>query len=84
VTIQGMQISGLTESIDKGHAFLTFDVCVSGHLISTVSVPHLGGRILWSQASIYGFDDFNSTDHRVIEQMIRACLSSSAGQAQFH
>lgn len=79
-----MQVSGLTESIDKGHAFLTFDVCLSGHLISTISVPHVNGRILWSQASIYGFDDFSSADHHIMEQMICAFRGGRGRQAPFH
>lgn len=71
VELKGLEISNLVETVTRDCKFLSFDVSLSGHLISTITVRHQGGSIVWSQASIYGFEDFDSDDRQVMERKIR-------------
>lgn len=84
VAIQGIQISSLVETIIKGQSFLSFDVSLSGHLISTIRVRHQSGIFVWSEARAYGFEDFDRSDYQAIEQQIRASWACRARQAQIH
>jgi hypothetical protein len=74
----------MIETITKGQSFVSFDVSLSGHVISTISARHQGGHILWCHASIHGFDDFDPSDRNMMEKKIRDCWSARAGQAQVH
>jgi len=82
VAIRGIQISSLVETIAKGHSFLSFDVSLSGHLISTICVRHHRGRILWCHASLYGFEDFDPSDRQVMEDQIRDCLPGGPDESK--
>jgi hypothetical protein len=70
-----MNISNLAETVIRGHRFVSFDVAMNGHLISTIDAPLLSGRILWSQAAIHGFGDFDLRDQHLIEHQVGNALA---------
>jgi hypothetical protein len=72
-----IDIANLTETAIRGHLFVSFDVAMNGHLISTIDAPVLSGRILWSQAAIHGFGDFDSTQQHLIADKVGSALSSA-------
>lgn len=81
VKLKGLEISNLVETVTKDCKFLSFDVSLSGHLISTVIVRHHGGSIVWSQASIHGFEDFDAEDRHAMERKIRERWPARGQQA---
>lgn len=72
MALRNLQISRVVETTAEGQRFLSFDVSLSGHLISTISVRHENGRLIWSQSTVQGFEDFDEGDREVIEQQLRA------------
>jgi hypothetical protein len=70
-----MNIANLAETAIRGHRFVSFDVAMNGHLISTIDAPLLSGRILWSQAAIHGFGDFDPAEQHHIEHQVGSALS---------
>jgi hypothetical protein len=70
-----IDIANLTETAIRGHRFISFDVAMNGHLISTIDAPLLSGRILWSQAAFHGFGDFDPRDQNLIEDQVGSALS---------
>lgn len=75
-----IQISNIAESEVKGHRFVSFDVAVSGHLISTVGAPLLQGRIVWSHAAIHGFCDFDPGEKVLLEAEVGRVLLERNGR----
>lgn len=72
MALRNLQISQVEETIVEGHRFLSFDVSLSGHLISTISLPDEQGQLMWSQSTVNGFEDFDQDDREAIEQQLRA------------
>ena len=70
-----IDIANLAETAICGHRFVSFDVAMNGHLISTIDAPLLSGRILWSQAAIHGFGDFDPMEQHLIEHQVGSALS---------
>lgn len=83
MALRNLQISRVVETTAEGHRFLSFDVSLSGHLISTISVPHENGRLVWSQSTVQGFEDFDQGDREAIEQQLRA-ISICTKTTQLH
>lgn len=71
-------IANLALSAARGHAFVSFDVAMNGHLISTIDAPLLSGRILWSQAAIHGFGDFCPGEKGLLEAQVDQALLGRA------
>ncbi len=70
-----IDIANLTETAIRGHRFVSFDVAMNGHLISTIDAPLLNGHILWLHAAVHGFDDFDLTEQHVIQHQVGSALS---------
>ena len=70
-----MRISNLAEMAVHGHRFVSFDVAMNGHVISTIDAPLLSGRILWSHAAIHGFGDFDPGEQHLIESQVGTALA---------
>lgn len=70
-----IDIANLAETAIRGQRFVSFDVAMNGHVISTIDAPVLSGRILWSHAAIHGFTDFDSAEQNVIEHQVGSALS---------
>ena len=70
-----IDIANFTETAIRGHRFVSFDVAMNGHLISTIDAPLLSGRILWSHAAIHGFGDFDLTEQHLIEDQVGSAIT---------
>ncbi|MDH4440592.1 MAG: hypothetical protein QE284_09415 [Rhizobium sp.] len=70
-----MNIANLSETAVLGRRFVSFDVAMNGHLIATVDAPLLSGRILWSQAAIHGFGDFDPAEQHLLGHQVESALS---------
>ncbi|PYB76950.1 MULTISPECIES: hypothetical protein [Rhizobium] len=68
-------IANVAETAIEGHRFVSFDVAMHGHLISTIDAPLLSGRILWSHAAFHGFGDFDSAEQHLIDHQVGHALS---------
>ena len=65
-----IEIANLAQTEIRGLSFVSFDVAMSGHVISTIDAPLLSGRILWSHAAIHGFGDFDNRERTMLEAEI--------------
>ena len=74
-TQKRMNIANLAETAIRGHRFVSFDVAMNGHLISTIDAPLLSGRILWSHAAIHGFGDFDLAEQHLLEHQVGSALA---------
>lgn len=72
-----IEIANVAHSEVHGHDFISFDVAMNGHLISTIDAPLLSGRILWSHAAIHGFGDFDPREKVQLEAEIGSVLQSA-------
>lgn len=77
MAMRNLEISRLIETTTRQLRFITFDVSVSGHIIATISGRYEHGRILWSEASIHGFQDFDASDREAIEKKISRSISTA-------
>lgn len=84
MAIRNLQISSMVETIAQGQRFISFDVSLSGHLIATISARHEHGRLIWSQASMHGFEDFDHLDREAIEEQLRAIWVLAGNRSQMH
>ncbi|MDQ0423350.1 hypothetical protein J2045_004402 [Peteryoungia aggregata LMG 23059] len=73
-----MQITNVAQTELRGHSFVTFDVAMNGHVISTVDAPRLSGRILWSHAAIHGFGDFDCGERTLLEAEVDRVLEPAS------
>ncbi len=73
-----MQIANVAQTELRGHSFVTFDVAMNGHVISTVDAPRLSGRILWSHAAIHGFGDFDLRERGLLEAEVERVLQPAS------
>lgn len=62
-----MEIANCAQIEVRGQSFVTFDVAMQGHVISTIDAPLLSGRILWSHAAIHGYRDFDPRERTELE-----------------
>ncbi|MBU0736730.1 MAG: hypothetical protein KJ981_20880 [Alphaproteobacteria bacterium] len=62
-----MEIANCAQIEVRGQSFVTFDVAMQGHVISTIDAPLLSGRILWSHAAIHGYRDFDLRERTELE-----------------
>ena len=65
-----MEIANFAQTEIRGLSFVSFDVAMNGHVISTVDAPMLSGRIVWTHAAIHGFGDFDGFDRSLLEAEI--------------
>ena len=70
-----MEIGNCARTEVRGQCFVTFDVAMQGHVISTIDAPMLSGRILWSHAAIYGYCDFDPSQRTELEAEVGRRLS---------
>jgi hypothetical protein len=75
LTERRMQIANVAQSQARGQSFVSFDVAMNGHVISTVDAPLLSGRILWSHAAIHGFRDFEPGEKVQLEVELGRALA---------
>eukprot|EP01032_Pedospumella_encystans_P035389 gene35389-biopygen29325 len=69
-----MEIANVAQTAIRGLNFVSFDVAMNGHVISTVDAPLLSGRILWTHAAIHGFGDFDVRERTLLEAEIDRAL----------
>ncbi len=62
-----MEIANCAQIEVRGQSFVSFDVAMQGHVISTIDAPLLSGRILWSHAAIHGYRDFDPRERTELE-----------------
>ena len=62
-----MEIANCAQIVVRSQSFVTFDVAMQGHVISTIDAPLLSGRILWSHAAIHGYRDFDPRERTELE-----------------
>lgn len=79
-----LQISLPVETKVEDDTVLSFDVFMSGRLISTITVTLASGRILWPEARIEGFDGFEAAEYQAFERMIVELRSSAPANARLH
>lgn len=84
MAIGNLQISCMVETSARGQRFISFDVSLSGHLISTISVRYEKGQMIWSHASVHGFEDFDQDDREAIERQLRALWLSAGEKTRMH
>ena len=70
-----MEIANYAQTEVRGQSFVTFDVAMQGHVISTIDAPILSGRILWSHAAIHGYRDFDPRERTELEAEVGRRLS---------
>ncbi len=74
-----MEIANCAQIEVRGQSFVTFDVAMQGHVISTIDAPLLSGRILWSHAAIHGYCDFDPRERTELEaELGRILLGDNA------
>jgi hypothetical protein len=71
-----IEIANLAQTEIRGLSFVSFDVAMSGHVISTIDAPLLSGRILWSHAAIHGFGDFEPRERTLLEAEIDRVMAA--------
>ncbi len=79
-----MEIANIAQTEICGRNYVSFDVAMNGHVISTVDAPLLSGRILWSHAAIHGFGDFDRCERTMLEAEIDRALGDEAPRAEDH
>lgn len=79
-----MEIANFAQTEIRGLNFVSFDVAMNGHVISTVDAPLLSGRILWSHAAIHGFGDFDGGERTMLEAEIDRALGDDVPRAAEH
>lgn len=76
-----MEIANYAQTEVRGQSFVTFDVAMQGHVISTIDAPILSGRILWSHAAIHGYRDFDPRERTELEaELGRILLGENAAE----
>lgn len=76
-----MEIANYAQTEVRGQSFVTFDVAMQGHVISTIDAPILSGRILWSHAAIHGYRDFDPRERTELEaELGRILLGEHAAE----
>lgn len=76
-----MEIANFAQTEIRGRNFVSFDVAMNGHVISTVDAPLLSGRILWSHAAIQGFGEVEVGERTMLEAEIDRALGGHAPRA---
>lgn len=76
-----MEIANYAQTEVRGQSFVTFDVAMQGHVISTIDAPILSGRILWSHAAMHGYRDFDPRERTELEaELGRILLGEHAAE----